>query len=491
MIANRTKALAVLAILLIVAIPMALVWADGNETLGTPGITIEQGSGYVAAGTGLNTQPGNIDVDVPGNVVQVLLYWADRFDTKGVAVPAGDNEVTVNGIPVVGTEIGFAPPIPGGNPKGPGGTGDIAAVAYRADITGLGLISTGLNSLEIDDFSTDGSGFEDGAAIIVIYDDGIVSSQIDIRDGADVAYLYSSVPAAVEMVPQIFTFPAAGFSRTAVLTLLAGDVQWEPGVRERTSEIDIQVDGAPALVNGVQNSPLVNALRSLAGDQFDVLTVEVAVPAGATEISVQPISTGSDPASISWIGAALSAPSENLPAQARITGGGWRVTSSDNGDVRASNGLTLHCDITLSNNLQVNWSGGQKWHINKVVDAAFCEDDPFFTPEPPRSPADTYIGLDVGKLNNVDGSVACFILEDHGEVAGDPDGPDQSLIRIWAVGFDPGISADDLDDPGFDCLASSSDPTTDPNTVLFVPLSDVNGNLQFHFDQPHKNGNGP
>jgi hypothetical protein len=182
-------------------------------------------------------------------------------------------------------------------------------------------------------------------------------------------------------------------------------------------------------------------------------------------------------------------PEHELPAFARITGGGWRVTGSNGESVRSSNGLTLHCDLTLANNLQVNWDGGNKWHINKVVDAAFCFDDPAFTPEPPAAPADTYVGLDVGKLNNADGAVACFILADHGEVAGDPDGPDQALIRIWDVGFDPGITADDLDDPGFDCLASSSDPYTDPNTVLFVPLSDVSGNLQFHFDQPHKGNN--
>jgi hypothetical protein len=176
---------------------------------------------------------------------------------------------------------------------------------------------------------------------------------------------------------------------------------------------------------------------------------------------------------------------EELPAFARITGGGWRVTDPDGIDVRSSHGFTLHCDILLSNNLQINWQdgGSNKWHINKFVDAAFCEDDPDFTPEPPVAPADTYVGVDVGKLNNVDGSVACWILEDHGEVAGDPDGPDQALIRVWDVGAGPAIGAFDLtsDDP---CMVASDPP--DGDTVLFVPLSDVKGNLQFHFDQPHK-----
>ena len=487
MIINRTKVIAVVGILLVLAIPMALVLADGDETLGTPSLIIAQGSGHVAAGTGMNSQPGTIDIDVPGDVVQVLLYWADRFDIQGGALPS-DDTVTLNGsISVTGTEIGFAPPTPG-NPGGPAGVGQIAGVAYRADITSLSLISSGNNSLTVEDFDIygDGSGNEDGAALIVIYDDGIVSSLIDIRDGDDVAYQLSPVPAAVNTVPQTFSFPAAGFSRTAMLTLLAGDVSWVEGGRKRTSEIDILVDGLPALIDGALTSPLVDRFQSLAGDKFDVLTVGVTIPAGATELTVQPISTGSDPASLNWIGAALSVPSETLPVLARITGGGWRVTGSGDEAVRSSNGLTLHCDITLSNNLQINWDKGKKWHINKVVDAAFCEDDPAFTPEPPRSPADTYIGLDVGKLNNVDGSVACFILEDHGEVAGDPDGPDQALIRIWDVGFDPGITEADLGMPGFDCLASTSDPATDPDTVLFVPLSDVNGNLQFHFDQPHK-----
>ena len=83
-------------------------------------------------------------------------------------------------------------------------------------------------------------------------------------------------------------------------------------------------------------------------------------------------------------------------------------------------------------------------------------------------------------------------FEDHGEIANDPDGPDQALIRIWVVGHDPGITPADLADPDFDCLETDDPPYGNPNTALFVPLSDVSGNLQFHFDQPHRGrGNGP
>ena len=78
-----------------------------------------------------------------------------------------------------------------------------------------------------------------------------------------------------------------------------------------------------------------------------------------------------------------------LPALARITGGGWRVTGSSGEVMRSSQGLTLHCDILLANNLQINWQdgGSNKWHINKIVDAAFCYDHPDYTPSrPPLRP---------------------------------------------------------------------------------------------------------
>ena len=69
-----------LALLLVVIVSIAL--ADGTETLGPPSIPIASGTGIVAAGTGLVTQPGTIDVDVPGTVNQVLLYWEGQMATN-------------------------------------------------------------------------------------------------------------------------------------------------------------------------------------------------------------------------------------------------------------------------------------------------------------------------------------------------------------------------------------------------------------------------
>ena len=180
---------------------------------------------------------------------------------------------------------------------------------------------------------------------------------------------------------------------------------------------------------------------------------------------------------------------DQLPAFARITGGGWRTTGSGGEAVRSSHGLTLHCDILLSNNLQINWDRGQKWHIDKVVEKAFCDDSPFFTPEPPAAPADTYVGVDSGKLNNSGTAIACWVFEDHGEIASDTDGEDRALIRIFTgielgdYTFEP--SDVDVTDPS--SVENACPLPVGATEVLFVPLSDLaGGNLQFHFDQPHK-----
>ena len=140
----------------------------------------------------------------------------------------------------------------------------------------------------------------------------------------------------------------------------------------------------------------------------------------------------------------------------RMTGGGGQIIV---GDVYVSRGLTIHCDIVLSNNLEINWPGN-KWHIDKPLDSATCIDDPAYNPVPPRAPFDTFIGSGTGSLNGVDGSVVRFVFIDNGE----PGRTDRASIQIWDAGG---------------------------ALVLDVPLSLLDkGNLQAHYDQPHgSNGN--
>jgi len=147
------------------------------------------------------------------------------------------------------------------------------------------------------------------------------------------------------------------------------------------------------------------------------------------------------------------------PALGRMTGGGGSITIDD---ILITKGLTLHCDITLSNNLEINWPDN-KWHLTKPITSAECIDDPAVDPFPPVAPFDTFIGEGSGELNGVEGSIVRFIFVDSGEPGGKAD---TAAIWIWAPGADP-----DVDAP-----------------VLDLPLSLTDrGNLQAHYDQPHGN----
>src|SRR3990172_4843753 len=219
------------------------VFADGTETLGPPSVAIATGSGIVTAGTGLCTQPGSIEITVPGGttVKQVLLYWEGSSATN----PNGDNQVKVStssancntlGTPVFGTKIG-----------GPTFTGARSTVTYRADITSLSLIAPGANTVYVCgmDFDLNGTAGEctpsgstsvrdDGAGILVVFDDGTTPSVIDVRDGNDYAFCanplgLSSVPSLLTTVPQTFTFAPALFPRIADIDLFASSVAGTTG----------------------------------------------------------------------------------------------------------------------------------------------------------------------------------------------------------------------------------------------------------------------
>lgn len=145
-------------------------------------------------------------------------------------------------------------------------------------------------------------------------------------------------------------------------------------------------------------------------------------------------------------------PKKEVCAVGRMTGGGGQVTV---GDVYVTRGFTIHCDIVLSNNLEINWPDN-KWHLDKPLTSATCIDDPAVSPEPPPAPFDTFIGVGIGRLNGVDGYRVEFTFVDSGEPGGDND---RAQIQIFS-----------------------------PSNVLVlnVPMDFLdNGNLQAHYDQPH------
>jgi hypothetical protein len=270
-----------IVILLFLAILPIGIFADGNATLGTPSISIASGTGIIANGTGLVSQPGFINIEVPSGVTveQVLLYWAGR------GTP--DDTIVVNGTEVTGTKIGEELP-------------SSETTAYRYDITGLGLVSAGMvNTLEINDSLFIGR--PDGASVVVIIDDGVSSSNITIKDGMDWAWVDGSTLEFRTTVPQTFNFPAAGVDRTGNLILIMGD-----GTAPRADKIEITVDGTTTVIT--------DEAKGRDGAEWDTIPFDVFIPAGDDSVTVQLFSEGNNPDSLSWVAAALSVPDPQPPS---------------------------------------------------------------------------------------------------------------------------------------------------------------------------------
>jgi len=284
------------------------VLADGTETLGPPGIPIETGTGVIVAGTGLLAQPSDININVPAGatVKQALLYWEGR-DTNA---SGGDGDVLVNGILVAGQVAG------GPNLWTSGGGNFGYSYTFRADITGLGLVTDGANVLTIDGVAF--TNVTNGAGVLVIIDDGSGLTDIEIRDGNDTAFV-NWAPPLDTTAPQTFTFAASGQPRTATLSMFASAVSGTnsgTGADFRPTALDVTVDGVTTTHN--------NLLDSHDGQEWDSFVVTADIPAGITELTVQLFSedrvpVGGLPASLSWNAAGLSINPEEQPPECDIS----------------------------------------------------------------------------------------------------------------------------------------------------------------------------
>ena len=145
--------------------------------------------------------------------------------------------------------------------------------AYRADITGLGLVEPGSNTFTVADFDFVGGNDENsGASILVIYDDG-TAADLSLRDGLDMAY-FGFVPTLDATVPQVFEVNPENVDRTADLLLLVASVG-----ENRPTTVQVTTSAGDQIFE--------NVLGSTDGDAWDSLTLTVDVPAGADELSVQ------------------------------------------------------------------------------------------------------------------------------------------------------------------------------------------------------------
>lgn len=390
-------------------------WSDGTETLGPPSLTVASGTGVYANGTGMLNQPGNITLEVPAGatVKQVLLYWEGFMATDA----PGDNTVTVAaaggpGVAVVGTLIGGPTLFFNG----------AYASTFRADITGLGLVSAGNTTLQVSDMVF--TNVANGAGVVVIFDDGSSNANIALRDGSDLAFI-GFAGSLQTTVPQTFTFPPSANNRIALVNLffasVAGSVS---GGGIRPTAIEFTTNGP----NG-GTTVLNNLLNSVSGPEWDHFAISVNLPANADSLTVQALSvdnlgTGFLPASFDWLAAGLSIEPEVPPGTCgRMTGGGSVFTYND---VRVTRGFQIHCDLREPNNIEVNWPGN-RFHLSRLT-SAVCTDNPAVVQAPPNSaPFDTFTGTGVGKLNNKPGGRIEFVFVD----AGEPGYSDTAKIKVF------------------------------------------------------------
>ena len=276
---------------------------NGTETLGAPDITLAAGTGFIQAGTGMEgVASGSLQFTIPADatVAQVLLYWAG-----GTTDGSGDDAIVVDGHTVQGDLIG-----------GPvffyaHAGGDYDFSAYRADITGLGLVQAGANDLTVSGFDFDdnvGAVDENNGCSIVVILDGGGEADFGLVDGLDMAY-FGFQPTLDATVPQTFTITPADEPRVADLLILAASVG-----EDRPNRVRVTTSAGDQVFD--------DALGSNAGMSWDSIILPVDVPAGAESVTVELISIDSDQpqgASLGWVAAGLALAAPVQPA-VEITG---------------------------------------------------------------------------------------------------------------------------------------------------------------------------
>ncbi len=287
--------LGALAVLSLAVLAGSGAWAEGTEALGESSVVLAGGTGMTVGGVGLidQPQPQDLFVAVPDGaaVTQVLLYWISEFYLQTIP----DDTAVIEGIEVAGTSIGGATNF----------FSEVYFEAYRADITDLGLVGPGTNVLAIS--GLDNSFRTTGAGVLVVYDDGTSEADMALLDGLDLAY-WRLAPPLDTTVPIEITFAPSDEERIASVPVLVGSVG-----DSRPSITEFIVGGAVYRVE--------NLFTSLDGPEWDSQIVDIAIPPGVTDLSMQLLSegdgSGRNPASMAWLvaGIAISPPPEEPPEE--------------------------------------------------------------------------------------------------------------------------------------------------------------------------------
>lgn len=291
----NTIATAALAASLFVCSPLL---AEGTEALGPlTGVKLAQGSDILTAGVGLRVYAaGLLSVEVPAGatVKQVLVYWESLHSSA----TNGDAKALIEGLDVVGTRIGGATHFWGG------GTSERYSSTWRADITSLGLIKPGSNSIKISKLYDDGNwGPADGAGLVVVIDDGS-KANLQARDGNDCAHVRFEGNLKVT-TPVVFPLDPRLGDRDIDLFLMVGDVSGT----DRPNQLHYKFD------TEASTTIVPNPFGAFDGLEFDSRKFTLKAPAGATSLTVQVVSdydqTQLLPSSLVWLFAGLK---DSVPA---------------------------------------------------------------------------------------------------------------------------------------------------------------------------------
>lgn len=292
----------ILAMLTSLVVPVS-ARAEGSESLGPSLHEFLIGGGVASQGVGLagrllepaeGGQPGTIaltSIPAGASVVKALLYW--------VVLGGPDADVTFQGQPLVGTEIGVSV-----DSWSCGYSNYARNIAYRRDVTSL---VTGNGSYAIAGVG-DGMGREghpndaQGASLVVLYEDETKPSvtEVVIHDGAITGgNLGDGIPTGgfEDNFVQLSGLAGTADALSARLHVGFGDGQGTP------SELN---PGAGPLKIGGTTLAAPGFLSSTDGPLWDAQTFDVPasiLPTGTTSTTVQ-INSGDD--CIVWAYAALA-----------------------------------------------------------------------------------------------------------------------------------------------------------------------------------------
>ena len=190
-------------------------------------------------------------------------------------------------------------------------------------------------------------------------------------------------------------------------------------------------------------------VASASAQTITVPSTSVGPLAGTITVTLASATLTSSGSSVPIVFTSNPSPLVCTAATGRFTGGGRNLGV---GGLSVTAGLELDCDRTPPNNLQINWGGGDHFHMTNFQSVTCLL---IGNPKPPVAPINKMIGLGTGRYNGADGYTVSFTLIDNGE----PGRKDMLSFLIY----------------------ETANPS---NVVLSLPLQFLTkGNLQAHFDQ--------